>query len=84
MPEFYGLFCSEPLDAHGVSAPTPIIRYRDLLYEAASWNTPRPVVAKPEWHAADLFLRVGFILTNLRHAAGGIVRFHNGRGTAER
>ena len=41
------------------------------------------MVAKVEWHAGELFPRVGFIVTNLHRHARNIVRFYNGRGTAE-
>ena len=44
---------------------------------------PRRVVAKVEWHRGELFPRVGFIVTNLSAKAKGVVRFYNGRGTAE-
>ena len=44
---------------------------------------PRRVVAKVEWHRGELFPRVGFIVTNLSYPPKGIVRFYNGRGTAE-
>ncbi len=40
-------------------------------------------VAKVEWHRGELFPRVGFIVTNLRRDAEGVVRFYNGRGVAE-
>ena len=40
-------------------------------------------MAKIEWHAGELFPRVGFIVTNLWRAADRVVRFYNGRGTAE-
>jgi hypothetical protein len=40
-------------------------------------------VAKVEWHWDELFPRVGFIVTNLRRTDEGVVRFYNGRGTAE-
>jgi len=43
----------------------------------------RRVVAKVEWHRGELFPRVGFIVTNLSYPPKGIVRFYNGRGTAE-
>ena len=36
-----------------------------------------------EWHQGELFPRVGFIVTNLSYPPKGIVRFYNGRGTAE-
>jgi hypothetical protein len=41
------------------------------------------VVAKLEWHAGELFPRVGFIVTNRKDPARGIVHFYNGRGTCE-
>jgi hypothetical protein len=44
----------------------------------------RRVVAKVEWHRGELFPRVGFIVTNLDRRSKGVVRFYNGRGTAER
>jgi len=40
-------------------------------------------MAKVEWHKGELFPRVGFIVTNLRRDAGGVVKFYNGRGVAE-
>ena len=41
------------------------------------------MVAKVEWHAGELFPRVGFIVTNLKWHAKKVVRFYNRRGTAE-
>ena len=61
----------------------PIIRYHDFMYQAASWDKARRVVAKVEWHQGELFPRVGFIVTNLGGGAAGVVWFYNGRGTAE-
>jgi hypothetical protein len=40
-------------------------------------------VVKVEWHAGELFPRVGFIVTNLKGHAKKVVRFYNRRGTAE-
>jgi len=40
-------------------------------------------LAKVEWHQGELFPRVGFIVTNLRRGNEGVVKFYNGRGTAE-
>ena len=40
-------------------------------------------MAKVEWHQGELFPRVGFIVTNLRRSDEAVVRFYNGRGTAE-
>jgi hypothetical protein len=61
----------------------PIISYHDFAYQAQSWNVPRRVVAKVEWHQGELFPRVGFIVTNLSYPVKGIVNFYNGRATAE-
>ena len=64
-------------------SPKPIVSYHDFAYRAQSWNVSRSVVAKMEWHQGELFPRVGFIVTNLSYPPKGIVRFYNGRGTAE-
>ena len=64
-------------------SPKPIVSYHDFAYQAQSWNVPRRVVAKVEWHQGELFPRVGFIVTNLSYPVLGIVNFYNGRGTAE-
>ncbi|HZA23613.1 MAG TPA: IS1380 family transposase [Dehalococcoidia bacterium] len=75
--------------AHLLVRPTqwpsrgPMVSYHDFVYQAQSWNVARRVVAKVEWHQGELFPRVGFIVTNLSYPAKGIVRFYNGRGTAE-
>jgi hypothetical protein len=53
-----------------------------FLYQAASWKTARRVVAKVEFHAGELFPRVGFIVTNLDTPSRAVVRFYNRRGTA--
>jgi hypothetical protein len=41
------------------------------------------VVAKVEWHWDELFPRVGFIVTNMTRWSRKVVKFYNGRGTAE-
>jgi hypothetical protein len=41
------------------------------------------VVAKVEYHAGELFPRLGFIVTNLETPSRAVVRFYNKRGTAE-
>ena len=61
----------------------PVVWYKGFLYQAASWNTARRVVAKVEFHAGELFPRVGFIVTNLETPSRAVVRFYNKRGTAE-
>jgi len=61
----------------------PIVWFYDFTYQAASWDQPRRVVVKVEWHQGELFPRVGFIVTNMSAKAQGVVHFYNGRGTAE-
>ena len=61
----------------------PIVLYHSFRYQAASWDINRRVVAKIEWHAGELFPRIGFIVTNLRWKSSSVVRFYNKRGTAE-
>jgi hypothetical protein len=61
----------------------PVVRYKSFLYQAASWNRARRVVAKVEFHFGELFPRVGFIVTNLAASSRAVVRFYNKRGTAE-
>ena len=58
--------------------PEAHFSYHDFVYQAQSWNPE-------EWWpigTRELFPRVGFI-TNLTYPTIGIVRFYNGRGTAE-
>jgi hypothetical protein len=57
--------------------------YASFRYRAGSWDQARRVVAKVEWHAGELFPRVGFLVTNLTWRCKRVVRFYNGRGTAE-
>jgi Transposase DDE domain group 1 len=52
-------------------------------YRAGSWDQARRVVAKVEWHAGELFPRVGFLVTNLKWRCKRVVQFYNARGTAE-
>ena len=61
----------------------PVVRYHDFVYQAQSWDIPRRVVAKVEWHQGELFPRVGFVVTNLNLPPAGVTHFYNGRGTAE-
>jgi hypothetical protein len=56
--------------------------YRSFRYQAGSWGCARRVVAKVEWHAGELFPRVGFLVTNLTWRAKKVIRFYNRRGTA--
>ena len=61
----------------------PKVFYYNLRYRAGSWECARRVVVKVEWHAGELFPRVGFLVTNLKWRAKKVVRFYNRRGTAE-
>jgi len=61
----------------------PVRIYHSFEYQAQSWDGPRHVVAKVEWHQGELFPRVGFIVTNLGGASQHVVHFYNQRGTAE-
>ena len=54
----------------------PVIRYDDFWYRAGSWDRARG------WSGIELFPRVGFS-TNMTAGPEGVVRFYNGRGTAE-
>ena len=61
----------------------PKVFYHSFQYQAKSWQRSRRVVAKVEWHQGELFPRVGFIVTNLNKRPKNVVKFYNGRGTAE-
>ena len=54
----------------------PVVWYKGFLYQAASWKTARRVVAKVEFHAGELFPRVGFIVTSLETPSRTVVRFY--------
>ena len=57
--------------------------YGEFDYKAGSWDRPRRVVAKVEWHPGELFPRVGFLVTNLPLEPEQVFGFYNQRGTAE-
>ena len=57
--------------------------FTSFSYPAQNWKKPRQVVTKVEWHAGELYPRVGFIVTNLVLPAERVVAFYNQRGTAE-
>jgi hypothetical protein len=50
----------EPFLTRPVGRPPnrPIISHHGFLYQSASWDAPRRVVAKIEWHQGELFMRV--------------------------
>jgi hypothetical protein len=57
--------------------------HSSFSYQGGSWNKPRRVVAKVEWHPGELCPRVGFIVSNLARPAERVVAFYNHRGTCE-
>jgi len=59
------------------------VKIVDLHYQAKSWNRPRRVVAKIEWHRGELFPRIGFVITNSRLPAGKVIKVYNGRAEIE-
>ena len=61
----------------------PKIFYHSFYYQADSWNKPRRVIGKIEWHWDQLFPRVNYVITNLNWSAKKVVKFYNKRGTAE-
>ena len=64
--------------------PKDVRRYHaSLSYQAGTWDKPRRVVAKVEWHPGELYPRVGFVVTNLGRPVERVVTFYNQRGTAE-
>ena len=75
----------EPLLTRPVGRPPrrPKVFYHSFEYQAGTWDRARRVVAKVEWHAGELFPRVGFIVTNLPWRMDRVIRFYNKRGTAE-
>ncbi len=61
----------------------PKIFFHEFSYRAQSWKISRRVVAKVEWHAGELFPRIGFIVNNLQRKPENVVRFYNQRGICE-
>ncbi|MBU4217910.1 MAG: IS1380 family transposase [Actinobacteria bacterium] len=61
----------------------PKVLFHDFSYRAASWKKSRRVIAKVEWHAGELFPRIGFIVTNMSRTPEAVVSFYNKRATAE-
>src|SRR5512135_614990 len=67
----------------GRPSKKPKVFSHSFRYQAKSWDRARRVVAKIEWHAGELFPRVGFVVTNLRRSPKRVIKFDNARGTAE-
>jgi len=59
------------------------VRVIEFHYQAESWNKPRRVVCKIEWHVGELFSRVGFIVTNSKLEAHKVITIYNGRAEIE-
>jgi hypothetical protein len=55
----------------------------DFYYQAGSWDRPRRVICRIEWHEGELFPRMRFIVTNSRLAAGKVLKVYNGRAEIE-
>jgi hypothetical protein len=74
-----------PLLKRPVRRPPNRVRrlFGDFDYQAGSWDEPRRVLAKIEWHPGELFPRVGFLVTNLPFEPEQVFAFYNQRGTAE-
>jgi hypothetical protein len=61
-----------------------IVSCASFHYQANRWTRARRVVvAKVEWHQGELYPRIGFIVTNPTRPNKRVVKFYNGRGTAE-
>jgi hypothetical protein len=57
--------------------------YGDFEYRAGTWERPRRVLAKIEWHPGELLPKIGFLVTNLPWEPEQVFTFYNQRGTAE-
>ncbi len=57
----------------GCPSHKPKAFYDNFSYQAESWDHPRRVVAKAEWHFDELFPRVGFIVTNMTSRSSNVV-----------
>lgn len=79
------LQCIAHLLARPVGRPPKEVRryHASFSYQAGTWDKPRRVVAKVEWHPGELYPTVGFIVTNLSRPAERVVAFYNQRGRAE-
>jgi Transposase DDE domain group 1 len=60
----------------------PIISFASVRYQAKGWTRPRRW-PEPSGTGVSCIPRVGFIVTNLSRPSERVVKFYNGRGTAE-
>ena len=74
-----------PLLKRPVGRPShkPKVFYAASAIRPGRGSAPAGWWSKVEWHAGELFPRVGFIVTNLKWHSKKVVRFYNRRGTAE-
>ena len=61
----------------------PIISFASFRYQAQRLDATASGGARVEWHQGELYPRVGFIVINLSRPPERVVKFYNGRGTAE-
>ena len=68
-----------------VGRPSKDVRryHASSSYQAGTWDKPRRVVSKIEWHPGELYPRVGFVVTNLGRPAERVIASYNQRGMAE-
>ena len=54
-----------------VGRPSNEVRryHASFSYQAATWDKPRRVIAKVEWHPGELYPRAGFIVTSMSRPA---------------
>ena len=57
--------------------------HASFSYQAATWDKPRRVIAKVEWHPGELYPSAGFIVTNMSRPAENVVAFYKKRGMCE-
>ena len=57
--------------------------YKPIVWWPPVGRQHEGLAAKVENRAGELFPRLGFIVTNLETPRSAMVRFYNGRGTAE-
>ncbi len=67
----------------GRPSHTPKMFYESFSHQAQSWDHPRRVVARVEWHKGELFPRISFIVTNMTRWSRKVAKFYNRRGTGE-
>jgi hypothetical protein len=54
-----------------------VVWYQSFLYQVASWDKARRVVAQVAHHQGESFPRVGVIVTSLSLPSRAVVRFDN-------